>query len=84
MVDREQDFITHARTHARALLGAILALEAAQTEYNALDYGSTLDDGTGINTGITRAMVGAVVFDTANAMRVVLDAGHATNLAKLL
>lgn len=81
---REQDFITEARQHARNLLNAQLALESLQTEYNALDYGTTLDDGEGDNTGITKTMVGAVVFDTANAIRAVLAAGHATNLAKLL
>jgi hypothetical protein len=28
--------------------------------------------------------VGAVVFDTANALETTLNAGHATNMAKLL
>lgn len=81
---RESDFITESRNHARALWNSINALVALQREYNALDYGSTLDDGIGANLGITSAEVGAVVFDTANALVVVLNAGHATNLAKLL
>lgn len=83
-MSRESDFITEARAHARALWNAVNALEALQKEHSALDYGNTLDDGVGENAGITKQMVGAVVFDTANAVRVVLNAGHATNVAKLL
>lgn len=81
---RESDFITEARQAARDLWAAILKLEALQSEFNALDYGTTLPDGVGENEGINKAQIGAVVFDTANAMRGVLDAGHATNVAKLL
>lgn len=84
MADRQQDYITEARHAARNVWDAILKLEALQSEYNALDYGNTLEDGEGENAGVTKLEVGAVVFDTANAMRVVLDAGHATNIARLL
>lgn len=80
---RNQDYITEARAAANKVLDGILALEALQTEWNALDYGTTLQDGEGINVGCTVAEVGAVVFDTANALRGLLDAGHATNLARL-
>jgi hypothetical protein len=38
----------------------------------------------GDNEGYTAAEVGAVVFDTANAFRGLLNTGHATNLSKLL
>ena len=55
-----------------------------QREYNALDYGNTLPDGSGENEGISKAEVGAVIFDTANALVALLDTGHATNMAKLL
>lgn len=84
MANRQSDYISEARQVARNLWNSILALEALQSEYNALDYGNTLLDGEGENAGVTKTEVGAVVFDTANAMRVVLDAGHATNLARLL
>jgi len=84
MADRQADYITEARQAARALWDAILKLEALQSEWNALDYGTTLSDGEGENSGYTKTEVGAVVFDTANAMRGVLNAGHATNVAKLL
>lgn len=83
-MSRQSDYTTEARQAARNLWDSILALEALQSEYNALDYGNTLPDGVGENEGINRGEVGAVVFDTANAMRGVLDAGHATNIAKLL
>jgi hypothetical protein len=49
-----------------------------------LIYGNTLPAGTGTNAGLTHVEIGAVVFDTANAMVAVLNAGHATNMAKLL
>lgn len=81
---RGSDFITEARQRARELWDALNALETLQNEYNALDYGNTLPDGEGENEGITRQEVGAVVFDTANAVRVVMNAGHSTNVAKLL
>lgn len=42
-----------------------------------------LEPGAGVNDGLVAADVGAVVFDTANAMVAVLNAGHATNMAKL-
>lgn len=83
-MSREQDYISEARIATRQLWDAYHKLRTMQTEYNALDYGSQLDAGEGDNEGITAAEVGAVVFDTANAIKAVLDAGHATNLAKLL
>ena len=81
---RESDFISEARAHARALWNAINALESLQKEWNALDYGNTLDVGVGENAGLNAAAVGAVVFDSANAIRATLNTGHATNVAKLL
>ena len=81
---RPQDYITLARQNNKQLWDALNNLVALQREYNALDYGTTLPDGEGDNTGITKAEVGAVVFDTANALAAVLAAGHSTNMAKLL
>ena len=81
---RPQDYITLARQNNKQLCDALNNLIAVQREYNALDYGNTLEDGEGDNTGITKAEVGAVVFDTANALAAVLAAGHSTNMAKLL
>lgn len=83
-MSREQDFITEARQQNKAIWDGINALVALQREWNALDYGNTLDAGDGDNTGISVAQVGAVVFDSVNAFVGVLSAGHATNMAKLL
>jgi hypothetical protein len=83
-MSRESDFITEARQANREIWNAINKLVSLQREWNALDYGNTLDDGAGENTGITKTEVGAVVFDTANAFVAVLGAGHATNMANLL
>lgn len=81
---RESDYITEARNAARKVWEGVNELKALQREYNALDYGNTLPDGDGENAGITKTEVGAVVFDTANAIEAVFTAGHATNVAKLL
>ena len=83
-MSREQDYITLVRQANRQVWDGINALVAMQREWNALDYGSTLDAGAGENANITAAAVGAVVFDTANALVATLNAGHATNMAKLL
>lgn len=84
MQPRTTMFITEAREHARRLWDSVNALKALQAEWNALDYGTTLPDGTGPNDGYSRAEVGAVVFDTADAVAAVFAQGHATNLANLL
>ena len=83
-MSREQDFITEARAANKAIWDGINKLVALQREWNALDYGTTLDAGEGANEGLTAQAVGAVVFDTANALVAVLNAGHATNCARLL
>ena len=83
-MSRQSDYISEARAANRQVWEGINALKSLQREYNALDYGNTLPDGSGENDGITKAEVGAVVFDTANALVTLLDAGHATNMAKLL
>lgn len=83
-MSREQDFITAVRASNRKVWDGINELLAMQRQHAALDYGNTLDEGEGENAGITAAHVGAVLFDTANALEVVLNAGHATNMARLL
>lgn len=82
---REQDYITEVRAAAAKVWEGINDLKAMQREWNALDYGTTLSNGTGgHNEGILAADIGSVVFATANAISTVLDAGHATNIAKIL
>lgn len=84
-MSREQDFITETRNDVKVFWDAYHKLIARQTEWNALDYGTNLDDGEGANLGYTAAEVGAVVFDTMNEVKLrIFDTGHKTNLAKLL
>ena len=83
-MSRQSDYISEARAANRKVWDGINALKSLQREYNALDYGNTLPDGAGENAGISKAEVGAVIFDTANALVALLDTGHATNMAKLL
>jgi hypothetical protein len=83
-MSRQADYISEARAANRQVWEGINTLKSLQREYNALDYGNTLPDGSGENEGISKAEVGAVIFDTANAMVSLLDTGHATNMAKLL
>jgi hypothetical protein len=54
-----------------------------QTRWNALASGDNMIDGQGAFLGITKTQVGSVVFDTANALRALLDNGHGTNLEKV-
>ena len=81
---RDADYISRVRNLNRQLWDALLNLQEAQRQWNALDYGNTLADGSGVNDGVTAAQVGAVVFDSTNAFVAVLEDGHATNMAKLL
>lgn len=81
---REQDFISEVKAANRKIWDGINELKSLQREWNALDYGNTLDPGVGENEGLTAVEVGAVAFDTANALETTLNTGHATNMAKLL
>lgn len=84
MSSQTQNFITNARNETQKLWDAFHELKNMQAQWNALDYGNTLSDGEGANYGINHAQIGSAVFDAVNAIQVVLDAGNATNLAKLL
>jgi hypothetical protein len=82
---QKQAFINAARQSATDYWTAQRELIALQAEWNALAYGDTLTDAdfTGDNEGLTAANIGSVVFDTANAMQVVFNAGNATNIARI-
>ena len=83
-MSREQYYITAARAANRKVWDGINELIAMQREWNARNYGNTLDDGAGENAGIAAADVGAVIFASADALAAVLDGGIAGNMAKLL
>jgi hypothetical protein len=82
--DRQSDYISIARQATRDLWNAINTLESMQHEWNALDYTNTLTEFTGANDGLDASDISDVVFTTTDAIRSLLDTGHATNLAKLL
>ena len=84
MGNRHQNYISGIRASNRKIWEGVQELIAAQQEWNALDYGNTLPAGEGENYGLTHLQIGAVTFDTANALRAVQNAGHSTNMAKLL
>lgn len=83
-MSRSANFITEARQATKAIWDNLNKLKALQTEWNALDYGNTLEDGSGENAGILADDVGAVVFATSDAFTTLLGQGHATNMGKLL
>lgn len=81
---RDESYYANVRQKNQQLWDALHELKIIQDQWNALDYGNTLADGTGVNAGITKSQLGAVIFDTTNALFVVLQAGSATNMANLL
>jgi len=81
----DDDFITKVREANRKIWNSLLELKGYQQQWGALDYGTTLEQSTeGSNAAILPADVGSVVFATSDAFTAVLNAGHATNMAKLL
>ena len=88
---REERYYANVRAANKVVWDGINTLKSLQREWNAGDYGNTLSDGSELpggvnneNAGILAADLGAVVFATADAFGVVLDAGNATNMQKLL
>ena len=84
MSSQHQQFYDAVRTANQNVWQSLHDLLTLQSQWDALDYSNTLTDGEGAHLGITKTELGAVTFATADAMKAVLDAGHATNMAKLL
>lgn len=80
----QQQFYAAARAAATAIWDAYHECLSLQTQWNSLNYGATLEPGDGVHLGLTGTHVGSVVFDTTNAIKALIDAGHGTNLATLL
>lgn len=83
-MNQSENYYNNVRNANRQIWDGLHALLALQAQHTALDYGTALPDGEDNNKGLTKVEVGAVTFDTANALKAVLNAGHATNMAKLL
>ena len=81
MATQDNDFTTKTKEYNRQVWEGLLKLKALQTQWQALDYGTTLvvDD-----PELVAADFGAVVFATTDAMLALLAQGHATNMARLL
>lgn len=82
---REQDFVSEARAAATKIAEGVATLEALQPEWQAMDYGTvmgTFEDTT--HAHLNKAAIGAVVFATADALRGLLNTGHATNLYSII
>ena len=71
-----------ARQAARKILQGVAELENMRVRWNALASGDNMIPGEGSYNGLTRADI-AACFTSADALRVVLDAGSATNLSKV-
>jgi hypothetical protein len=86
MAARDEEFTMITRQAAAQLWEAWLTLKGLQNEWNAQDYGNTLDlDVGGVNGHLSPSQVGAVIFDTANAIDTsVMQVGHSTNVTNLL
>lgn len=85
-MSQAENYYNNVRNANRQVWDGLHALLTLQSQHTALDYGNTLPDGDagGANAGLTKVEVGAVAFATADALKAVLNAGHATNMAKLL
>lgn len=81
---RDQDYYGEVRDAARAVWNGLNTLQSLQAEWNASDYGNTLAVGSGPNTGLVAADLGAVAFAGHDALKAVMDTGVATNFAKVL
>lgn len=92
--DRFLNLVSDAAKLAQQLNDALHGLEKLQNEWNAQDYtnnapdlNDTSETGYGKNhefTDVTKSQVASVVYDTANAVRSLWSAGHATNITNLL
>lgn len=79
-----QKYIADIIRNTRQFWTAYEFLKAQQDQWNAGDYLNKLIDGDASNNNVTTAAVGAVVFDTMNAIATLLSQGYATNITKLL
>lgn len=85
-MSRKNDYVAETRSEVRQLVAALDRLRSKQIEWNANNYGETLtdDDLIGVADGLHPSDIGAVIFDTVDALDAVLESGHASNLYRLL
>jgi len=83
-VNRPATYYSLVRSANVQIWQGLQALISLQEEWNANNYAVTLPAGSGDNVPLVAADLGAVVFDAADLLQAVLDAGVATSMAKLL
>ena len=82
---REDTYLAFVRQNVRAFWTAYNNLKGAgQGQWNALDYGTTLQAELPVDSDFTAADVGSAVFGTMDAVAAIMAGGHATNVSKLL
>lgn len=79
-----ENYYNQARAAANNFWRAYHQLKDMQTQWNALDYGHTLNPGQNGNDGLVAADLGAAIFATTDAVTALFVQGHATNIAKIL
>lgn len=84
MATRGDTYVSDTRASVRSFWESYLHLRSLQSEWDAQDFGNTLTAQLEINSDVTAAEVGAAIFDAMNAVKTVMDAGHATNLTNVL
>jgi hypothetical protein len=87
MATRGDTYVSDVRASVRSFWESYQHLRSCQDEWNAQDYGNTLAgqlDPAGPNADVTAVQVGSAVFDAMNAVKTVMDAGHATNITNIL
>lgn len=80
---RGEVYTNDVRDHTVRFWESYQFLRSLQDEWNAQDYSNTLVVGSG-NDDIVAADVGSVVFATMDAIKTVMDSGHATNITTIL
>jgi len=85
------DVVSKARSLAKSANDTLEELEKLQAEWNAQDFTNNTDTpeltdpvyGNHEHEHLTKAEVAAFIYDTANAIRGLWTAGHATNVTNL-
>lgn len=86
MSHRKSDFISLYRMNVSKFLDAWAELETLKKEYDALDYGTALDqedDFVGENAAITKVDLANAVSSIATIGTAITDGFHHTNLYKV-
>lgn len=84
-INKKSNFVSRQVSRTAELLEAFNELLQLRSEWDALGYGQTItqNDLVGENTYLTPEML-ADAFTSIDALKAVMDAGHKTNLYRLV